>query len=65
MTTLRHILLLLWCLAYMAPAAEVKLAWDANPEPDIAGYEVHYGTEKGAYSSIASVGVVTEASSDT
>lgn len=33
MKTIRHILLTLWCLAYMAFAAEVTLAWNANPEP--------------------------------
>lgn len=25
----------------------VTLAWDANPEPDVVGYRIHYGTESG------------------
>ena len=32
-----------------AKGASVTLAWDANPEPDIAGYKVYYGTESGSY----------------
>ena len=28
-------------------AMEVKLKWNANPEPDIAGFVVHYGTVSG------------------
>jgi hypothetical protein len=31
----------------LAPAA--TLAWDANPEPNVAGYLVHYGTASGVY----------------
>jgi hypothetical protein len=26
-------------------ALDVTLAWDANTEPDLAGYAIHYGTE--------------------
>lgn len=29
-------------------AMEVNLKWNTNPEPDIAGYVVHYGTRSGA-----------------
>ena len=32
-----------------ADAAQVTLAWDANPEPDIAGYKLYYGTSSGTY----------------
>ena len=28
-------------------ALNVTLAWDANTEPDLAGYRVYYGTESG------------------
>ena len=43
MRLLRHILLLLWCLAYMALAGTMTLAWDANPA---ARFEVFRGIEK-------------------
>ncbi len=46
-----RLLLILWSLAslsaaYAAPNA-VNLAWDANPETDIAGYRVYFGTTSG------------------
>ena len=31
-----------------AHAAEVDLTWDANPEPDIAGYRVYQSIDMGA-----------------
>ena len=31
-----------------ANAAEVKLAWDANSETDLAGYKVYMSTDQGA-----------------
>jgi hypothetical protein len=37
----------------------VTLAWDANTEPDLAGYEVSYGTQSGVYSTTVDVGNVT------
>lgn len=40
------ILILISAVAHAAP---VKLRWDANPEPDIAGYTLYWGTESGAY----------------
>ncbi len=42
-------------------AAEVQLAWDANPEPDIAGYRVHYGVSPGVYTESEDVGTSTTA----
>jgi fibronectin type 3 domain-containing protein len=33
-----------------AQAGQVTLAWDANTEPDLAGYKIHYGTASGNYS---------------
>jgi hypothetical protein len=30
-------------------AAQIKIAWDANTEPDSAGYKVYYGTASGYY----------------
>ena len=32
-----------------AAAADVTLAWDANTEPDLEGYVVHYGTASRNY----------------
>lgn len=43
---MKSILLLLWCLAYMALAETVTLAWDANPPADnVTAYELRYGTD--------------------
>jgi hypothetical protein len=32
------------------------LAWDANTEPDVAGYILHYGTQSGVYTANVNVG---------
>ncbi len=40
-------------------AMEVKLRWNANPEPDISGYLVHYGTRSGDLDQIHDAGNVT------
>lgn len=34
----------------------VTLAWDDNPEPDVVGYVLHYGTESGVYTERVVVG---------
>jgi len=39
------------CNAFSQNANSVTLAWDPNPEPDIAGYILYYGTASGVYSS--------------
>ncbi len=44
----------------LAPTG-VTLAWDPNTEPDVAGYEVSYGTQSGVYSTTVDVGSVTSA----
>jgi len=31
----------------ISSAAEVTLAWDANTEPDLTGYKIHYDTSPG------------------
>ena len=42
-----------------AVAGSVTLTWDANTEPDVAGYTVFYGTQSGVYTSSVVVGVAT------
>ena len=39
----------------------VTLAWDANPDPNVAGYNLYYGVESGTYPSKIPVGDVTSA----
>lgn len=36
--------------------AQVSLFWDPNPEPDLAGYRLHYGFSAGNYTSSIDVG---------
>jgi hypothetical protein len=43
-------------LPQMASAATVTIAWDRNPEPDIAGYRISYGTVSGVYTNTVDVG---------
>ncbi len=46
----------------MANAAEpVILAWDRNPEPDVIGYRVYFGTTTGVYPGFMDVGNEIEA----
>jgi hypothetical protein len=40
----------------VASAGVVTIAWDRNPEPDIAGYRISYGTISGAYTTTVDVG---------
>jgi hypothetical protein len=37
-------------------ARDVEIAWDANPEPEVAGYIVRYGTTPGVYDVSIDVG---------
>jgi fibronectin type 3 domain-containing protein len=39
---------------------KIKLTWDADKEPDIAGYKVYYGTTPGKYGPGIDVGNVTK-----
>ena len=51
--------LILCCLVpvgFAAHAASLTLAWDANNEPDLAGYKVYYGTSSGSYGAGVDVG---------
>ncbi len=40
-------------------ASDVTLAWDANTEPDHAGYKLYYGTSSGIYTAQIDTGNVT------
>ena len=56
------LLLLLAILSLLVPAAhaaQVTVAWDANTDPAVTGYRVHYGTAPGNYTSHVDVGNVT------
>jgi hypothetical protein len=46
-------------LSGQAQAATATVTWDANTEPDLAGYKVHYGTSPGTYDTTVDVGNVT------
>jgi len=37
----------------------IKLAWDSNTEPNLAGYKIYYGTVTGTYDRSIDVGNVT------
>jgi len=47
------------CTAKTSLAAEVTLAWDPDPSPNIAGYHVHAGTSSGVYTQILEEGKTT------
>ena len=53
------VLLVALLISVWARAEQVTLAWDANTEPDLAGYKVHYGTASGSYTTSVDVHKVT------
>jgi len=55
------VLLVALLISVWARAEQVTLAWDANAEPDLSGYKVHYGTASGSYTSSVDVHKVTTA----
>lgn len=54
-------LLAVLCLPAMALASSgsLTLAWDSNPEKDLAGYRLYYGTKPGSYSVHKDIGLNT------
>ena len=44
------------CPVLTVSAANVNLIWDANSEPDLAGYKLFYGTASGHYDVSVDVG---------
>ena len=60
------LIFLIPCTLYLIPvsipaahAASVDLEWDQNPEPEVAGYKIYWGTSTGNYSSSKDVGETT------
>jgi len=49
------LILLMWPVSILEADTLVSLAWDANTEPDLAGYRIHYGTSSGRYTLSADV----------
>jgi len=47
--------------AFAANEAAVTLAWNANPEPNVAGYRLQYGTVSGVYPNSIDAGNETSA----
>jgi hypothetical protein len=61
-TTALHLFvfaLIISSAALPALAADVTLAWDANTEPDLAGYKVYFGTASRNYESQITIGSST------
>jgi hypothetical protein len=48
-------------LPKVAHTADVTLTWDANTEPDLAGYRIYHGTGSGVYPNVSDVGNTTTA----
>ena len=53
------ILFLTLLFSSIESVAQIKLAWDPNTEPDVAGYRVYYGTASRTYGAPINVGNVT------
>lgn len=46
-------------LCHASAGNSVRLAWDPNSEPDLAGYRIYYGTKSGQWDMMIDVGNVT------
>ena len=57
---LAALLSLLWAWVGVAQS-QVSLAWDANSEPDLAGYRLYWGTASHTYTQSNEVGIITAA----
>jgi hypothetical protein len=44
----------------LAAAGSLKASWNANTEPDLAGYKIYYGESSGNYTNSINVGKVTQ-----
>jgi len=56
MRVVRVIALTIVSLAVIRPLEAATLTWDANPEPDVRGYIVSYGTQSGVHPTSMDVG---------
>jgi curli biogenesis system outer membrane secretion channel CsgG len=48
-----------WALPSQLFAGALKVSWDANTEPDLAGYKIYYGQSANNYTTTINVGNVT------
>jgi hypothetical protein len=55
------VLAILGLLPSSASAGHLDLAWNPNPEPDLAGYRIYHGTASRDYTGWVDVGNVTSA----
>jgi hypothetical protein len=53
-------LLLLGLFPTSLAASALTVAWDSNPEADLAGYKIYYGTRSSDYGFVADAGDVTQ-----
>jgi len=53
------VFILLFLFTTIGFSNTVSLQWDANSEPDVAGYKIYYGTNSGIYFVSIDVGNVT------
>jgi len=53
------LILVILTTAFNSSAADVTIAWDANSDPDLAGYKFFYGASSGNYSFSKDVGNTT------
>lgn len=52
-------LLLMFCGASLSASPSVRIAWDPNPENNIAGYRIYFGQAGGVQTNIVEVGNAT------
>jgi len=60
-TVLVLLLGILFITAFTGLAANVTLAWDPSPDPQVVGYRIYYGAASGNYTNSSPVGMVTTA----
>lgn len=48
--------LALWLMTATTHARSIALAWEPNPEEDVVGYKLHYGTESANYTAVLNLG---------
>ena len=63
MKSLKYLLFSLFFLASFVCGAEVRLAWNPNPETNIAGYQLLWGTASRQYDKNQTVGATTTTAS--